>query len=196
MFIEEINRHLTVSSIPELPRLLDFDKNFWNVVSIREPRVPKPECLRNAKRYIEVFFEDREDLPDFPSRPPRSEDVAVMFEFVDAHPEEPVLVHCLAGQSRSPAFALGVIVRGLIRSNWDKNNTQPLVTHASDLLLQIRPQSRPNVLLLQLCFEQFLPEEAAKQLANSFVNYPPLLENRTRLAQEASQARRAYRLGD
>ena len=119
MFIEELNRHLAVSSIAELPKLLDLDKNFWNVVSIREPRVLKSDWLRNAKQYLEVFFEDREDLPDFPSRPPRSEDVAVMFEFVDAHLGEPVLVHCLAGQSRSPAFALGVIVRGLIQSGWD-----------------------------------------------------------------------------
>jgi predicted protein tyrosine phosphatase len=196
VFIEELNRHLAISSIPELPRLLDFDRNFWNVVSIREPRVPKPECLRNAKRFLEVFFEDREDSPDFPSRPPRSEDVAVMFEFVDAHPGEPVLVHCLAGQSRSPAFALGVIVRGLIQSGWNPDNTQSIVGHASDLLLQIRRQSRPNGLLLELCFEQFMPEQVAKQLAAAFVNHPPLLENRTRLSQEATQARRAYRLGD
>jgi predicted protein tyrosine phosphatase len=196
MFIEELARHLAVSSIPELPRLLDLDKSFWNVVSIREPRVPKPDCLRNAKRYLEVFFEDREDLPDFPSRPPRAEDVAVMFEFVDAQPGEPVLVHCLAGQSRSPAFALGVIVRGLTQSGFDRKNTESLVERASNLLLQIRRQSSPNRLLLELCFKQFLPESAAKQLATTFANHPPLLENRIRLSQEASRARQAYRLED
>lgn len=196
MFIEELNRHLAVSSIPELPRLLDFDKNFWNVVSIREPRVPKPECLRNAKRYLEVFFEDREDQPDFPSRPPRSEDVTGMFEFVDAHPGEPVLVHCLAGLSRSPAFALGIIVRGIIGPGWDKQNFQPLLESASKLLLQIRRRSRPNGLLLQLCLEQFLPAAQSKELAAAFVNHPPLLENRIQQSQEASQSHRAYRLGD
>ena len=164
MFIEELNRHLTVSSIPELPQLLALDKDFWNVVSIREPRVPKPDCLRNAKRYIEVFFEDREDLPDFPSRPPRSEDVAGMFEFVDAHPEEPVLVHCLAGLSRSPAFALGIIVRGRVQSGWNEQNPQSLVESAANLLLQVRRRSRPNGLLLQLCFEHFLPAAKAKEL--------------------------------
>lgn len=196
MFIEELNRHLTVSSIPELPRLLEFDKNFWNVVSIREPRVPKPDCLRNAKRYLEVFFEDREDQPDFPSRPPRSEDVAGMFEFVDAHPGEPVLVHCLAGISRSPAFAIGIIVRGMIQSGWTDEGQQSLVEKASSLLLQVRRRSRPNGLLLQLCFEQFMPSEKARQLATAFVNHPPLLENRIQQSQEISQARRAYRLGD
>lgn len=196
MFIEELNRHLTISSIPELPRLLDLDKNFWNVVSIREPRVPKPDCLRNAKRYLEVFFEDREDQPDFPSRPPRSEDVAGMFEFVDAHPGEPVLVHCLAGLSRSPAFALGIIVRGMIGSRWDEQKSQLLVESASNLLLQIRRRSRPNGLLLQLSFEQFLLAAKARELAAAFVNHPPLLENRIQQTQERSQARRAYRLGD
>lgn len=196
MFIEELNRHLTVSSIPELPRLLEFDKNFWNVVSIREPRVPKPDCLRNAKRYLEVFFEDREDQPDFSSRPPRSEDVAGMFEFVDAHPGEPVLVHCLAGLSRSPAFALGLIVRGMFQSGPEGQNSQSLVESASNLLLQIRRRSRPNGLLLQLCFQEFMSANKARELAAAFVSHPPLLENRIRQSQEASQARRAYRLGD
>ncbi|HOX63870.1 MAG: hypothetical protein KA117_00005 [Verrucomicrobia bacterium] len=196
MFIEELDRHLAVSSIPELPRLLEFDKNFWNVVSIREPRVPKPDCLRNAKRYLEVFFEDREDQPDFPSRPPRSEDVAGMFEFVDAHPREPVLVHCIAGLSRSPAFALGLIVRGMVQSGAEGQASQSLVESASNLLLQIRRRSRPNGLLLQLCFQEFMPAAKAKELAATFVSHPPLLENRIQQSQEASQARRAYRLGD
>lgn len=196
MFIEELNRHLAVCSIPELPRLLDLDKSFWNVVSIREPRVPKPVCLRNARRYVEVFFEDREDVPDFPSRPPRSEDVAGMFEFVDAHPGDPVLVHCLAGLSRSPAFALGIIVRGIVRVGWNEDNNQSLVERASNLLLQIRRRSRPNGLLLQLCFEQFLPAAMARLLATAFVNHPAFLENRMQQSQEASQARRAYHIGD
>lgn len=196
MFIEELNRQLTVSSIPELPQLLALDKNFWNIVSIREPRVPKPDSLRHAKRYIEVFFEDREDQPDFPSRPPRNEDVAGMFDFIDSHPGEPVLVHCLAGLSRSPAFALGIIVRGIAPSGWTEESQQSLVETASSLLLQVRRRSRPNGLLLQLCFERFLPTEKARQLATAFVNHPPLLENRIQQSREASQARRAYRLGD
>ena len=71
MFIEELNRHLTVSSIPELPRVLEFDKNFWNVVLIREPRVPKPDCLRNAKRYLEVFLRIVPGLHRLPMKPDR-----------------------------------------------------------------------------------------------------------------------------
>lgn len=130
-------------------------------------------------------------------RPPRNEDVAGMFEFVDAHSGEPVLVHCLAGLSRSPAFALGIIVRGMVPTGCTDESQQSLVERASSLLLQVRRRSRPNGLLLQLCFEQFMPsEKAQQQLATAFVNHPPLLENRIQQSQEISQARRAYRLGD
>ena len=83
-----------------------------------------------------------------------------------------MLVHCLAGQSRSPAFALAIIVRGLIQPGFDRGNQQSVVEHASDLLLGIRRQSRLNGLLLQLCFAQFPLESTAKDLAAAFVNHP------------------------
>ena len=196
MFIEELNRHLAVSSIPELPRMLELDKKFWNIVSIREPGVPRPDCLRNAKRTIEVFFDDREDVPEVPARPPRKEHAIAMFKFVDDHPGEPVLVHCLAGLSRSPAFALGMIVRGLVQSGWSSDDAMALVDRAAELLITIRRRARPNVLLLQLCLEEFLPEDAARDLAVAFVNHPPLLDNRFQQEQERAQRCRAYRLGD
>ena len=54
---------------------MKLDKVFWNVVSIREPQVPRPDSLLYAKRYHEVICEDREEVdPDVPSRSPRVED--------------------------------------------------------------------------------------------------------------------------
>ncbi len=114
MFIEELGRHLAVSSIPELERSLKRDAGFWNVISIREPVVPRPVFLHYAKRVHEEIFEDRENIdPDLACTPPRREHLASIFRFVDAHPGEPILVHCLAGLSRSPAVALALIVRAL-----------------------------------------------------------------------------------
>lgn len=49
---------------------------------------------------------------------------------------------------------------------------------AVNLLLQIRPQSRPNALVLQVGLEQFLPANEAHQLMITLVNHPVLLENR------------------
>jgi predicted protein tyrosine phosphatase len=179
MFIEELGRHLAVSSIPELERSLKMDAGFWNVVSIREPAVPRPAFLRYAKKVHEEIFEDRENLdPDLPCAPPRREHLANIFRFVDESPGEPILVHCLAGLSRSPAVALALIMRGLLARS-DGLGVAPIpVQRAVDLLLQIRPECRPNFLVLQVGLEQFLPPNAAHHLAVNLVNHPVLIENR------------------
>jgi hypothetical protein len=52
-----------------------------------------------------------------------------------------------------------------------------LAAKAVGLLLQIRPQSRPNVLVLQVGLEQFLPPDVAQQMMIELVNHPVLLEN-------------------
>jgi predicted protein tyrosine phosphatase len=179
MFIEELGRHLAVSSIPELERSLKRDAGFWNVISIREPAVPRPVFLRFAKRVHEEIFEDRENIdPDLPSTPPRKEHLEAIFRFVDAHPSEPILVHCLAGLSRSPAVALTLIIRGLLAQRFELDAQQFLVEKAVNLLLQIRPQARPNALVLQVGLEQFLSPDAARQLAVHLLNHSTLLENR------------------
>jgi len=180
MFIEELGRHLAISSIPELERSLKMDSGFWNVVSIREPAVPRPAFLRHAKRVHEAIFEDRENVdPDVPCIPPRREHLTGILRFVDAHPGEPILVHCLAGLSRSPAVALTLVVRGLLAQGADLGAQSALVHRAVNLLLQIRPQSRPNALVLQVGLEEFLPMEVARQLAIMLVNHPVLKENRS-----------------
>jgi predicted protein tyrosine phosphatase len=179
MFIEELGRHLAISSIPELERSLKRDAGFWNVISIREPAVPRPAFLRYAKRVHEVIFEDRESVdPDLRGAPPRREHLASIFRFVDAHPGEPILVHCLAGLSRSPAVALALIVRALWAHCSDLGAPPKLVEQAVDLLLQIRPPSRPNALVLQIGLQQFLPTNVAHQLMIKLVNHPVLLKNR------------------
>ena len=172
MFIEEIGRHLAVSSIDELDKSIKRDKGFWNVISIREPHVPRPDCLRCAKRFHEVLCEDIEHTdPNVASRPPRTEDVVGIFRFVDAHPGEPLWVHCAAGLSRSPAVALAIIVRGMVERKWDVTDIKPLVGQAIEILVQIRPTTKPNALFLRLCLEQFLSPEQAQELTKELINH-------------------------
>jgi predicted protein tyrosine phosphatase len=179
MFIKELGSHLAVSSIPELERSLKRDAGFWNVVSIREPAVPRPAALRYAKQVHEAIFEDREEIdPDIPGVPPRREHLAGIFRFVDAHPGEPVLVHCRAGLSRSPAVGLALIVRVLWAHGSGLGMHPKLVAQAVGLLLQIRPQSRPNTLVLQIGLEQFLLPAAAGDALIKLVTHPVLLEHR------------------
>ncbi len=192
MFIEEVGRHLAVSSIPALEMSLKLDKGFWSVISIRQAWVPKPSFLSLAKRFHVVLCDDREEVdPDVPSRPPRAEDVRGIFEFVDAYPSEPIMVHCVAGLSRSPAVALALIVRGMVQHGWVATNPQPLVEHAVELLLQIRRKARPNVPFLRLCLEQFLPANEANDLAIALVTHKVLMENRLVKQEESSSP---YRL--
>ena len=179
MYIKELGRHMAVSSIPELERSLKMDAGFWNVVSIREPAIPRPPSFRYAKSVHEAIFEDREDVDsDSPCVPPRREHLAGIFRFVDAHLGEPILVHCLAGLSRSPAVALALIVRGLLTHGPQSNVPPALVGKAVALLLQIRPKSRPNALVLQVGLEQFMSDVEARWLVAELVNHPVLFENR------------------
>jgi predicted protein tyrosine phosphatase len=197
MFIEELDRHIGVSSIPELEKSLKLDKGFWNVVSIREPQVPRPDFLRYAKRCHEVICEDRESVDtETPSRPPRTEDVVGILRFVDAHPGEPIMVHCLAGLSRSTAVALALIVRGMIENGWKPTERGPLVERAVDLLLQIRRRARPNTLFLRLCLEQFLPADQARDLTLELGNHPVLIENRSVKPQFDGQTRSPHSVGE
>ncbi|MBE0541761.1 MAG: dual specificity protein phosphatase family protein [Verrucomicrobia bacterium] len=158
---------------------MKMDAGFWNVVSIREPSVPRPVSLRHAKLVHEVIFEDREVVdPSDPGSPPRREHLADIFRFVDAHPGEPVLIHCLAGLSRSPAVALALIVRGLLTHRSQLDVQPALVEKAVTLLLKIRPKSRPNALVLLVGLEQFLTTVEAGSLVTKMLNHPVLFENR------------------
>ena len=181
MYIEEIGRHLAVSSFSELDKSLKLDTGFWNVVSIREPNLRRPQFLAHAKRAVEILCEDSEtNDPDFSCRPPRPEDVAEIFEFVHKLPGEPILVHCLAGLSRSPAVALAIIIQGMIERKSALIGTVSLVDRSASVLLRIRPKARPNVLFLRLCLESFLGRTEAERLSNTLANHPAFVENRNK----------------
>ena len=175
MFIDTLQRHLAVCGQLQLSAWLKSDPRFWHIVSIREDYRPMPEFFL-AKRTITVFFEDQEELgkgergsivrPDHMRR---------IFEFVDADPSCPILVHCWAGRSRSTAVALAILVRGLVASDAPRDKWVKL---AADQLLAIRPKARPNFLVLRLGLGLFLQADEARELAKELVNEPRLLANR------------------
>ena len=88
------------------------------------------------------------------------------------------------------------IVRGMSENGWDMTKTEPLVERAVNLLLQIRPKARPNVLFLRLCLEQFLDPAKARELTVRLVNHPTLMENRFVRPREVAQECGPYRQGD
>jgi predicted protein tyrosine phosphatase len=172
MFFEEIGRNIAVASMKEAERMVEMDKGFWNVISIISPHVPPPKLL-SAKRVCRLMFEDAENVDYKEARVvfARGQDLTRAFAFVAEYPNEPILVHCLAGQSRSAAVALALIYQALPD---DEDRCQMAV----DILLTIRTQARPNFLVLKLGLEQFLPPDQAENEAKKMLNDPRLLSNR------------------
>jgi predicted protein tyrosine phosphatase len=174
MFIEYINRHLTVCSARELPAVARRDPGFWHSISIMEPwrKLAPREGLRDV---LSLRFDDAENLDTDETGITfvRPEQIAEAFYFADDRWGEPLLIQCWAGLSRSAALALGMISRGMFM-----DGVESFAEEAVDLLLQIRPEARPNVLVLRLALETFLPAEQAETFACEMVNHPELLANR------------------
>lgn len=162
MFIACIQRHLAVCSLTELPALTKRDPKFWNVISLLGPQSPSPTKV-NFRDHHRAHFDD---VCAVPSTNAEAGGVVVnaptmrgILKFVDDRPGQPILVHCVMGISRSPAMALVLLLRGLIAGG----ETSPAKA-ALESLVTIRPQARPNPLVLQTGLECFITESKAKRL--------------------------------
>ena len=172
MYFEHLGRHLSISSLSGAQEILARDgKGFWNVISILSPDLGKP-LLRGAKKVVSLTFDDTINPANgggwVAARP---QEISRAFVFWDDTFGEPMLIHCLAGLSRSTGLALSLIVREI----W---GTKDLVKEATGTLLAIRPQACPNAHVLQLGLEQFLSKEISSTLAIELADQPEFIANR------------------
>jgi predicted protein tyrosine phosphatase len=178
MFIESIQRHLSVCGQIDLPKIAKRDPNFWNVISIREPARP-PINPRGFKliHKVTVYDANTQDAQYFEGTTgiPRSEHLEAIFRFADSVEGEPILVHCWAGVSRSTAVALSLIARGMHKDGFDLVEIRKA---APEILLEIRARATPNPLILELGLACFLTPEKARELAVEWVNHPVFFANR------------------
>ena len=178
MFIEPLQRHLSVCARADLPGIARLDAGFWNVVSMRGPSQQRIECLGFRKVHDVVCYDvggvDPSD-PDNTLGIPRAEHLKDIFRFADCPAGEPILVHCQAGKSRSTAVALALIVRAM---HLDGYSVEEISKEAPEMLLSIRPQAAPNPLILGLGLAEFLPEIQAARLVKELANHPDLFRNR------------------
>jgi predicted protein tyrosine phosphatase len=175
MVLPQLKRHLYVCGLKEVPQVLRRDPKFWNVVSIREPSLPKASFIQ-AKKILHIAFYDVENIAAADAsalRPPQADDLVQIFQFVDSVPNEPIMVHCRAGISRSTAVTLALIVRGFVQQG-----QRDCVEPAIEQLLTLRPQSVPNCLVLRLGLQLFMEADEANSLTEALSNHPQLLENR------------------
>lgn len=182
MHIEFFERHLAIGSREEAVRMTRTDKRFWNVISICSPTTA-PADLREAKQVYPLRFEDTEDQRDPEAvSVPRIEDIAAAFEFARETAPGGLLVHCQMGWSRSPAIALVLLVQKL----WPAPDA---FDRACAALLDVRPRSRPNVLIARLGFGLFMPEAQARMWSTRVAEHPPFATNRQ---ETSSYTRRSF----
>jgi predicted protein tyrosine phosphatase len=171
---------MAVCSLDGATRLTTLDKGYWNVVSIHGPRERKAH-LPLAKTIHYACFDDVEDEYYTLGRGPKAADVAAIFSFIGSlssgPPLAPLLIHCQQGLSRSTAVALSWIY-GHLPPNDDR------LLRAIDLTLELRPQAKPNRLVLALGLAQLMEVREARQLADRMSCDPRLKQNRFQISQE------------
>jgi predicted protein tyrosine phosphatase len=176
MFVEPIGQQIAVCSFDEAARLTLLDKNFWNVISIHGPRDLKAQ-LRLAKTVHYSCFDDIEEEDSTFYRSPRTADVAGIFAHIRSlgvgPPAPPLMVHCQQGISRSTAVALAWIY-GQLPAKHDR------AARSIDLILEVRPQARPNQLVLAFGLAQFMESSEARRLAHRMTSEPRFMRNQFR----------------
>lgn len=176
MYLEAIGRQMAVCSLDSAVRLTRLDKSYWNVVSIHG-RQERKAHLPLVKTIHYSCFDDVEQEHSAVGRGATAMDIAGIFGFLRglavAPHAEPIMVHCQQGISRSAAVALSWIYGCLLP-------TPDRIVRAIDLLLELRPQAKPNRLVLALGLAQFVAVEEAQRLAEWVVSEPRLERNRFR----------------
>lgn len=185
MLIEFLDRHLAVASRIEAERMTKTDERFWNVISISSPTSVSAK-LRGAKLIHPLRFEDTEDARDSDAvAVPRREVISEALLFAQETAPEGLLIHCALGWSRSTAVALVILVQKL----WPDPRA---FERATETLLMIRPQSRPNVLIAELGFGCFMSPDDAKRLAGRVATHEPFVINRTETSTRSTHQRMPY----
>ncbi len=164
---------MAVCSFDGAARLTILDKRYWNVVSIHAPRENKAQ-LPLAKAIHYACFDDVEDERYAAGRCATAEDVAGIFGFIRAlgagSAGAPLLIHCQQGLSRSAAVALSWIY-GQLPPTADR------ALKAIDLTLELRPEAKPNRLVLALGLAHFMEVPEARELAQRILSEPRLKRN-------------------
>jgi predicted protein tyrosine phosphatase len=162
MFFASLNQSVMIVGLDEVFRLPTTELSDWNVLSIRARRNERPFDFPEARRVKTLRFDDVEvDYPEenlFAAKPKDIEDALAFGREVG---DEPLLIHCQAGISRSTAVAWIII--------WDKLKSKPdSVGQAFDIVRKVRPILLPNRHVLRLGVEAIAPKETQQKILQEF----------------------------
>lgn len=138
MILPPLTGHLAVCSLAEVPRILSADHDFRHVLSLRDPARPMPHLL--GTRSVRAFYFDEVEIVQ-----EGEGSGAILFSeaqsqglwrHVEPIPVQPLLIHCVAGLSRSTAVTAAIIARAL---DWEGLSPASVAHETVDRLLQVRP---------------------------------------------------------
>lgn len=161
MNIDSFKRKLKIVGIEEALRLSRTELAGWNILSICG-RMEAPLKFRGAKSTKTLHFDDVED--DYPEEgqfAARPEDIQEALAFAREIDDEPLLIHCVAGISRSTALAWIII--------YDKLQGKPDgVRQSFEVVRKLRPALSPNPHVLRLGVEALIQKGSRKRIMQQF----------------------------
>jgi len=158
---------MKIVGVEEALRLSQAELAGWNVLSICG-RMEAPLSFRGAKSTKNLHFDDvEEDCPEDGQFAARLEDIQEALAFAREIDGEPLLIHCVAGISRSTALAWIII--------YDKLKDEPdAVRQSFEIVRKLRPILSPNRHVLRLGVDALAPRGARTRIKQHF--YECLLE--------------------
>jgi predicted protein tyrosine phosphatase len=161
MIIPALGRHLSVQSRQNAEATTRQEPGFWNVISISQPKYHRAE-LRGAKSVLFLIFDDVCDPSVVEPGAWTLFDArhwAQVKEYVGKTRQEPLLIHCVEGRSRSAALALTLLLLAAgpevtddgLREIWAE-------------LKQLRPIAEPNAHVVKTAIGVEWGPEAAESI--------------------------------
>ena len=152
---------MKIVGLEEVWRLSPTQLAGWNILSIRG-RMHAALSFPGAASAKTLHFDDVEaDCPETGEFAATAADIQAAIEFSREIGDEPLLVHCAAGVSRSTAIAWIII--------YDKLKREPdAVRRSFDIVRRLRPILSPNLHVLKLGVEALIPNTSRKKIVQQF----------------------------
>ncbi len=143
MYVPELEQEMAVLGRDEAELLDAQEPGRWNIISISNEPLGAP-VFPGARRLLRLAFDDVEDGWGEPDAVYASEeDIEKALSFARKSGNQPLLVHCTAGVSRSTALAWALV--------YDRLRGAPQAGRtAIEIVRRIRPMLMPNRHVLRL----------------------------------------------
>jgi predicted protein tyrosine phosphatase len=163
MYIELLDQDLTIASHEEAMLLHENGHAVWNVLSISDKVVLERPRFHEARRVTHLLFDDVEsDSPADGHYAATPSDVRTAISFAWEIGNEPLLIHCYAGISRSTAIAWLIA--------YDRLKERPdAVRRAFEIVRELRPMMRPNRHVLMVGLELLVSQDKRAEVEQLFL---------------------------